>query len=151
MNKIEVLQKINAAKRAHVSWVMKADALIQGIPLEKEQVPINGTECMFGQWYYGEGQGLLALEAFKTIEQPHYQLHHCYAKIFKLLFEGDDHTFLSKLFGKNKHHETAKIEQAKLIFQELKKHSEEVVRLLDNLTSQIESVSDKKPYIKIAS
>lgn len=151
MNKIEAIQKINAAKRAHVSWVMKADALIQGIPLEKEQVPINGTECLFGQWYYGDGQGLLSLEEFKAIEEPHYMLHHSYAKIFKLLFEDDDHTFISKLFGNYKRHETAKIEQAKLIFPELKKHSEEVVRLLDNLASQIERISDKKPYIKIAS
>lgn len=151
MDKIELLHKINAAKRAHVSWVMKADALIQGIPLEKEQVPVNGTECAFGQWYYGEGQGLISLEEFKAIEEPHFKLHHSYAKIFKLLFEDDDHSFLSKLFGQNKRHEAVKLEQAKLLFPELKKHSEEVVRHLDNLSTQIEKISDKKPYIKIAS
>lgn len=151
MNKSNLLQKINAAKRAHISWVMKADALIQGIPLEKEQVPIDGTECLFGQWYYGDGQSLLSIDAFKAIENPHARLHHTYAKIFTLLFEENDHSILSKLFGQNKRHEIARLEQAKLLFPELKKHSEEVVRLLDNLASQIDRISDKKPYIKIAS
>lgn len=151
MDKIETLQKINAAKRAHISWVMKADALIQGIPLEKEQVPINGTECIFGQWYYGEGQDLMSLKEFKAIEQPHFNLHHTYAKIFRLLFEKEDHSLLSKFFGQNRRHETIKVEQAKLLFPELKKHSEEVVKHLDILSARIEKITDKTPYIKIAS
>ena len=141
MNKMEVIKKVRAAKQAHMSWVMKADALIHGIPLEKEQVPVDGTACIFGHWYYGEGQNLHHLDSFKAIEQPHFDLHSTYAQIFKILFDSDDKSFLSKLFGTSQKQEEAKLLEARQIFPQLKKHSEVVIKHLDELEREIEALA----------
>lgn len=75
MTKLDLLKTVRSARRTHIRWAMKADALIHGIPLEKEQVPVNGTECSFGKWFYGEGQSLSALPSYKALEKPHFDLH----------------------------------------------------------------------------
>ena len=59
MNKNEIIALIRDAKSGHKKWTENAISLIQGFPLDKDQVPINATECTFGKWYYGEGQGML--------------------------------------------------------------------------------------------
>ena len=137
MNKTEAVNNIRAAKQAHMSWVMKADALIYGIPLESDQVPVNGTECLFGQWYYGEGQNLKHLTSFKAIEQPHFELHSTYAQIFKLLFESDDKSFLKKLFGQSSKQSEVNTQRARELFPKLKEYSNEVIKYLDALDSEI--------------
>ncbi len=141
MDKSEIIKRIRAAKQAHLSWVMKADALIHGIPLEKDQVPINGTECIFGKWYYGEGQNLKSLPSFKAIEQPHFNLHSTYARIFKLLFEETNVSFLSKLFGRSKKQNEKNLMEARNIFPILKGHSKEVVKYLDKLEQEVIALS----------
>jgi hypothetical protein len=138
MNKQKIIQNIQAAKRAHISWVMKADALIHGIPLEKDQVPVNGTECIFGKWYYGEAQIFNKLPEFKAIEQPRFDLHSTYARIFKLLYESDEGSFLSKLFGKSQKLKESNLKEARNIFPELKAHSEIVVKRLENLEQAVQ-------------
>ncbi len=137
MNKDKIIETIRAAKRAHMSWVMKAAALIEGIPLEKEQVPINGTECIFGHWYYGEGQSLSFLPSFKTIEEPHFNLHTTYAKIFTLLFEEPDISLMSRLLGKSKAAKAENVANAKKMFSTLKAHSEVVVLHLEKLEKEV--------------
>jgi len=49
----DVISKVHNARAAHKAWVARAEALVAGMPLEKEQVPMLPTECIFGQWYYG--------------------------------------------------------------------------------------------------
>ena len=44
MKLTEVLEKIRNARSAHKAWVAKAEALVAGIPLEKEQVPLLPTD-----------------------------------------------------------------------------------------------------------
>jgi len=139
VHKEKIIEKIRVAKRAHMSWVMKAAALIEGIPLEKDQVPINGTECIFGQWYYGEGQSLLFLPSFKTIEEPHFNLHTTYAKIFSLLFEEPDVSLVSRLLGKRKTIKAENIAKARKMFPTLKAHSEVVVLHLEKLEKEVQN------------
>ena len=142
MDKNKLIYQIREAKRAHVSWVMKADALIQGIPLEQDQVPVNGTECKFGHWYYGEGQNLSFLQSYKAIEQPHFNLHSTYAQIFKLLFDETRQGMLEKLFGKSKKAEEVKLLKARQMFPELRKHSEEVIAALEGLEAELAGINE---------
>ena len=136
MDNDQIIQKIRDAKRSHVSWVMKADALIHGIPLEKNQVPLDGTECAFGHWYYGEGQNLSHLISFKELEKPHFDLHSSYAEIFKLLFGETRQSLLSKLFGSSKKINEVNVELARKLFSELKKHSDIVIEKLEMLEKE---------------
>ena len=99
MNKKEVLSQLRQAKSAHIQWRSYAQALIVGIPVEQDHVPVIHTECKFGKWYYGPGQELSSLSSYAAIDMPHEMLHQIYMKIFKLLFGADDRSTFKKLFG----------------------------------------------------
>jgi len=101
MNKEETLEQLSAAKKAHIKWVNRAKSLVEGLPVEKDAIPVDSTECNFGLWFYGEGQKLNAIpgmDVLSSIEQLHFQLHDTYMKIFKLYFGEMDRSFFSKLF-----------------------------------------------------
>ena len=143
MNKEQALKKIREAKQSHLSWVMKANSLIQGIPLEQDSAPVNGTDCAFGKWYYGEGQSLKSLPSFKAIEQHHANLHSCYAGIFRMLFtDHQDQGLIAKLFGQSAKREKEDFEKAKQMFPQLKKHSELVISYLDKLEKEVSELAD---------
>ena len=102
MNKEETLTQLSAAKKAHIKWVNRAKSLVEGIPVEKDAIPVDSTECQFGQWFYGEGQKLNALpsmDCMGKIETLHFTLHDNYLKIFKLYFGEPNRSFFSKLFN----------------------------------------------------
>ena len=61
MNNELTLDHLHAAKKAHISWVSKAKALIEGLPIEKNQIPVDCTACKFGEWFYSDAQSLKAI------------------------------------------------------------------------------------------
>jgi len=105
MTKENVLGHLRAAKSAHIKWVQKAKLLINGIDIEEEAIPVNSTECKFGQWFYSDGQILNALsnnplECMQQIEKLHFNLHDKYLDIFNIYFsETNKVGFFAKLFG----------------------------------------------------
>lgn len=133
----DILQTVRSAKRAHISWVMKADALIHGIPLEKNQIPLDGTECSFGQWYYGAGQCCKELPSFKVLEKSHSALHATYARIFAAIYEKTDHSYLSGLFGKTRKIKPPNLKLARSLFPELKMLSDTLIKQLEILENDI--------------
>ena len=89
MEKSEVLSSIRGARRAHIMWVDRLKALVHGLEIKKEQIPIAVTECDFGKWFYCDGQILLSLfteRAVKKLDNKHKELHDIYMKIFKIYF-----------------------------------------------------------------
>lgn len=101
MNKEETLELLGAAKKAHIKWVNRARSLVEGLPVEKDAIPMDSTECQFGQWFYDEGQKLHAMpnmDCLDRIETLHFELHEHYLKIFKLFFGETKRSILSKLF-----------------------------------------------------
>lgn len=99
MTRQEILTQLRKAKSAHLQWRAYAQALIAGLPVQEDQVPLTHTACNFGKWYYGEGQALAPLASYAGIEVPHETLHRIYAEIFKLLFTEQERSLLSRLFG----------------------------------------------------
>ena len=133
----DILQTVRTARRAHISWVMKADAIIHGIPLDQNQVPLDSTECSFGQWYYGKGRCCAELPSFEALEKTHNDLHDTYASIFSAIYGKSDRSFLSGLFGKTKKLDKQNLELARSLFPELKKHSDAMVKQLEILENDI--------------
>ncbi|WP_417910606.1 CZB domain-containing protein [Candidatus Electronema sp. PJ] len=86
MNNKDVVSALQNAVRTHKQWVINALALIEGVPLDQDKVPVKATECAFGKWYYGEGQKLKKASGFKEIEELHARLHTTYMEIVALLF-----------------------------------------------------------------
>ncbi len=128
MDKDQILGQLRAAKAAHISWVQKAKLLIEGFEIDKSAIPVNSTECKFGQWFYSDAQKLNglrnnSLECMTTVEELHFKLHDVYMKIYKLYYSMDNRGFFAKLFGKKK------------------KITEDTVRLGREYFSQMEGVS----------
>lgn len=145
MDKTEVIMLLRQAKSGHKKWVENAISLIEGLPLDKNQVPVNGTECMFGQWYYGEGQGLKSLKAFKEIEQYHDGLHRIYREIFILLFEEESKpSLLTRLFGISRKVTEEKKLAAHEKLQALKLQSRSIMKKVDELEEAILEMSPEQ-------
>lgn len=138
-NTLETLKKARLHKK---QWVNNALALIEGIPVDKEKIPISYHNCCFGQWYYNEGQCLSEFPEFKDIEDPHMQLHVLYMKIFNLLFkEQPKHSLFDKLIGKAAKADEMKKAKAKELHKRLKKIASDITEKLDKLEAKL-----KKTY-----
>jgi hypothetical protein len=144
VQKTDVLAMLQAARSAHIQWRARAQALVAGIPLEKEQVPVIYTDCKFGKWYYGAGQQLSVLETFRAIEEPHQRLHQLYMKIFNLLFGEDDRSTLKKIFGSKKKYIANNFEEAQRIMPQLIGISETLLEAIEIVTDQVRQMSDEE-------
>ena len=146
MRKDDLILTIRNAKAAHKRWVENARSLIEGLPLDKCQVPINSTDCQFGQWYYSEGQSFKPLPSFRDIESHHDGLHKTYREIFVLLFSEEDAkpSMLSRLFGTAQKSSREKHEAAQVKFNVLQQQSTTISSKLDDLESLIMGMSPEQ-------
>ncbi|WP_051146619.1 CZB domain-containing protein [Marinobacter daepoensis] len=143
--KAVIVQELRSAKQGHVRWVRYASALIEGMDMLKEHVPVLGTDCKFGKWYYGPGQGLKSLPSYQKIEQPHLDLHDTYMQIFKLLFKNEDDAkagFFAKLLGRKKNQE-ADLNTARSLFKELEHTSTIILAHLERLETEVLALEEE--------
>ncbi len=86
----EIIQNLTAAKVAHTKWVRKAKHLVESLPVKEDMIPIDSTDCKFGQWFYSEGIRFKIDDSFSSIlgkiEKEHTELHNLYLKIYKIYF-----------------------------------------------------------------
>jgi hypothetical protein len=138
MDAKDVIKRLRNAKTAHLGWVSRAGALIEGKAVDKEKIPVLPTDCIFGSWYYSDGKNLAHLNAYHEIEAPHNELHEIYAEIFNLLFGKEKGSFFSRLTGLNKEQ---KLNKARQRFHDLQKVSNIIMEKLDALENEIRMVS----------
>lgn len=146
MDKIDIITTLKLAAVSHRIWLSNAQALIEGVPLYKDKIPVRSAECEFGKWYYGDGQKLKSLPGFKEIEESHDKLHETYMEIFTLLY-GDENkkpSLFSKLIGSAQKAAAEKWEAARAKSLILKDHSNEVIEQLEQLQRVINDMSEKE-------
>lgn len=144
MDKIEIITTLKLAAISHRAWLSNAQALICGVPLDKNKVPVSTLECEFGKWYYGEGQKLKGLPGFKEIEDTHEKLHATYMEIFTLLYgeESRKYSFFSKLTGTARKAAVAKREAAQAKSLILRDYSDELIDKMEQLQQIISVMSE---------
>ncbi|MDD5717091.1 MAG: CZB domain-containing protein [Sulfuricurvum sp.] len=143
MDKAITLQLLSDAKNAHIKWVQRAKLLIDGMPIDENAIPVNCTDCSFGQWFYGEGQKLNALgnmSYLTDIEKAHSQLHDEYLQIFKIYFAHEERSFFSKIFSSKKKITEQEKERAKEHFLKLQTASEEVLTHIGKLERRLNAI-----------
>ncbi|MDO9207213.1 MAG: CZB domain-containing protein [Sulfuricurvum sp.] len=143
MDKAVTLQLLGEAKKAHVRWVQRAKLLIEGLPIDESAIPLSCTDCVFGMWFYGEGQKLNALGnmgCLADIEKSHFVLHDQYTKIFKIYFADNDRSFFSKIFSSKKKISEQEKEMAKEHFVKLQAASEEVLEQIGRLERRLYAI-----------
>ena len=144
MNKAETVKHLHSAKKAHLKWVHRAKALIEGLPIEKEAIPVACTECQFGQWFYGEGESLNTIvgkDALSEIETLHFNLHDMYMKIFKVYFGDIERSFFSKLFNLKKSVSESDKEMARNYYEQLSVISYQLIDVIDKLERRLHAMS----------
>ena len=141
MVKKDILLQLRQAKSAHIKWRAYAQALVSGLPVEKDHVPVIHTDCVFGQWYYGTGQQLSDLSSFDSISVPHEMLHHIYMEIFKLLFGEDERSTFQKIFGSKSKKDTQK--EANKLMQDLLAISGTLLEAISLLEKEVKEMSEE--------
>lgn len=143
----EILTKIRGARREHVAWVERAKALVHGLEISKEQIPIKVTKCEFGKWFYCDGQILLSIfkeEAVEKLESKHKELHTIYMKIFKIYFDKKEQTIWEKIF-KRKRKISASDEHIALEYlKKLEITSMELISYLNIIEKKINTIDEEK-------
>ncbi len=132
----DAIQQLRSARAAHKAWVVRAEALVNNLPLNKEQVPVVASECDFGKWYYNQGSKLQGFSTFDQIEVAHDSLHKVYAEIYKLLFK-EYTSKIKKIFEKSKKNKSANQKKAAVMLSALYRHYDEIIALLDTLEKDI--------------
>jgi len=142
MDRQDGLDKLLAARSAHVRWLARAQALVAGVPLDDEQVPVTVTDCEFGQWYYGPGQGLSALASFRAIEAPHQQLHRIYTQIFAHLHGDASRSLAGRLLGSKKQTKQQRVEAAQELLPEMNSASETLLAAVTVLEAELRTMAE---------
>lgn len=87
--KSQLLALIRRAKSSHIRWRAYAQGLVAGVDVKEDRLPIQHTDCAFGQWYYGSGKNRFGhLAIFSDLEGPHELLHSIYHQIHSLVGAG---------------------------------------------------------------
>ena len=146
MDKKQIINQLRAAKSAHIKWRSYAQAMVAGIPVSQEQVPVIHTDCAFGKWYYGGGQMLSTLESFSAIEVPHENLHAIYIELYKRINGLEMPGKVAKLKGKHKKPDLQEelhsllhslIEMSKTLLTAIELLEQEVMRMEDEALAEL--------------
>ena len=149
MKKNEVLEQLRAAKAAHINWVQRAKMLIAGFKIGEDSIPVNSTECKFGQWFYSDAQKLNALqnnplECMSKIEQLHFQLHDIYMNIYKIYYDTEPSGFFSKLFGKKKKISDDSRKLASEYFNSMQEVSNELLQEINRMERRVVAIPEEE-------
>ena len=146
MEKENLLNELRSAKVAHLKWVQRAKSLISGMPVEKEAIPLDYTDCVFGKWFYSVGQEIALLPGMSvidTIGEKHTALHNMYFKIFQIYFGDTGRSFFSKLLKMKKKVSRAEEEMALQYYNELEGISKELLEVIGRLERRINALSEE--------
>ncbi|CAA6803707.1 MAG: Unknown protein [uncultured Sulfurovum sp.] len=140
MKKNEIIHKIRLARLAHVQWVQRAKSLVNGLAIKEEDIPLTPDACAFGQWFYSDGQILLAIfndKSVKELEDLHNHLHEEYFNIFRIYFDVSNLNFFSKLLNQGKKVSEDERNRAHVYLKSLEKISDTLIKKLNIMETKI--------------
>jgi len=143
----DTIQQLRFARAAHKAWLVRAEALVNGLPVDQEQVPVVATECSFGKWLYGAGSRLQGFSVFSQMEDSHSALHRTYAEIFKLLFA--EPKGMGKIFGQSAKAKKENHYQAELLLPRLQASYDDIISLLETLEKDYLAMKGKPKSKKV--
>ena len=145
MNKQEMIEAIEYARRAHIDQMNKIEALIEGKRVNG-LTPIAKTKCDFGKWLYGDSENIrvvLGVQFFENLDLLHETWHVEYSKIYNIFFAESTRGLFAKLFSSNKIN-TLEIEKSKVYYKELQKATQDLLRALEVSQRRVLALNESK-------
>ncbi len=143
----ETIQQLRSARATHKAWLVRAEAMVNGLPVDQDQVPVEATRCGFGKWYYGDGRRLQGFSVFNKVEAVHNALHKTYSDIYKLLSE--EVSGMNKLFGQGKKFKKSNQHQAGMLLPQLHAQYDDIILFLDILEKDYLAMKGKPKSKKV--
>ena len=138
IDKKEALDKLRRAKGAHIKWRAYAQALVSGVAVDEDKIPVEHTSCAFGLWYHDEGKRKLGhLASYDAIYTPHEMLHEIYKQIFNVLHSEGEVGIMKKLLSSKASREQERLGMSRQYMEELVGVSETLLKALDILEQEI--------------
>lgn len=101
-----IVKEIRDAYVAHEKWVRRAKHLVENLPVDEKMIPIDSTECQFGQWLYGNGMKYKNIPQLSgilhKIEEEHRNLHNVYLRIYKIYFIDTKRSWMMNLLTQSR-------------------------------------------------
>lgn len=94
---IELLQK---AKVEHVQCMVSAEELTEDGYIQRNNISIDFSECVFGKWLQMDGKEIMSLPGMtvlKDIEIKHFDLHAVYTNILSIYTPATNKKFITKI------------------------------------------------------
>jgi hypothetical protein len=145
MNKSEMLETLENAKKSHLEQMKKIEALVSGREVENPTA-IGKMECDFGKIFYGNKECIfhvLGAQFFEKIDTLHERWHFEYVKIYNIFFKERKEGLFAKLTGADKVSSLER-DKAKLYYTELKETTNELLHFLDASLRRAAALSNSK-------
>ncbi|MGN7611206.1 methyl-accepting chemotaxis protein [Magnetococcales bacterium HHB-1] len=79
---------VQTIKGAHLQWLGKLENVIRGRAQLRPEEVASGRECLFGKWYYSDGDTLYgSMDIFKQVGVVHLRVHEIAREAVKLVQE----------------------------------------------------------------
>ena len=140
----DIINHLEQARMSHLRWIANAEALIEGVPLDKESVPLLDTDCAFGQWYYGEGRILRHFQHYNMLQHYHHQVHRIYMDIFTILYGETDKKSILQWLGIQRELHDDKRQKAQALLPQLKNASQELLIVIDQFLHSLQQHKKRK-------
>lgn len=145
MDKIQTIEAIVNAKKAHEIQMKKIEALLNGKEVENPTAVLK-TECDFGKWLYAENnlKSILGSQFYNNLENLHARWHIEYSRLFEIFFKGKKKSgLLSKMFGSGKVG-GMELDKAHLYYSELEATTKELLKAISSSQRRLEALREEK-------
>lgn len=146
MNKQDMLDAIEVARKLHKKEMTKIEALIKGQEIETPTA-LGKMECACGQLFYSNAdmmKKILGLQLYEKLDKTHENWHKDYSRIYEI-YENQKKRksgFLSKLMSKEM--DPLELDKLRLYHKELMEITEELLRQADLAVRRITALPDSK-------
>ena len=145
MNKQQMLDAMDHAKKNHMSQMTKIESVIAGKEIANPTA-LGKMDCDCGIWFYSNKnmmKEILGAQLFEKLDLLHEKWHRDYVNIYNIYFKEENKSFLSKLIGSCKIDEMTK-DKAKLYYSELKQDTDEILKVTEIAKRRVYAISDSK-------
>jgi hypothetical protein len=116
----QIVKEIRDAYVAHEKWVRRAKHLVENLPVDEKMIPVDSTECQFGQWLYGRGMKYKNIAQLSgilhKIEEEHRNLHNTYLRVYKIYFLETKRSWVMNLLTQSRKEVSPKKQQEALYY-----------------------------------